>query len=256
MASGYLDSYMSHLEADPIGVGNTLEAMPAEILQKIFVYSMNVYLPQVSRILRAVLDNEYVRLCFSESVFIEAYWIWHHSTQDREHHACSARNLLLAQPWFTYEFSSKVEAAIRRRISFRILPFNNRPWGDGLFTSCPRKHQAQIAIRRVHPSLIRDEIKLFKRLKGWGAVSDGRVRRSFDILDCGTRNHAHNRGDRGRDTIQSIVFVLRLGCNWAIEYLHHRNAWGWRPLSEMVVARVVKASTAFKDDFWHWVTYG
>lgn len=77
MASGYLDSYMSHLEADPIGVGNTLEAMPAEILQKTFVYSMNVYLPQVSRILRAVLDNEYVRLCFSESVFIEAYWIWH-----------------------------------------------------------------------------------------------------------------------------------------------------------------------------------
>lgn len=175
MASGYLDSYVEDHEADAIGVGNTLEAMPAEILQEIFVCSKNVYLPQVSRTLRTVLTNERVRVCFSSHVIVDAYWIRHQSTHDLDHYACHARNSLLAQKWFTFDFSSKLVVALQKSESFDLPPTPDQPWGSNLFTTCHEGHEPILRTCHLQPLTKEkdDQVKLFMRFKDRGAKWDG-----------------------------------------------------------------------------------
>ena len=87
-----------------------LQSLPPEIVEKIFVQSENFSLSIVSRRLYSILSKPVVRLHFCTHIFY-----WGNPKRLTQTNFSRMKNLqteILAQTWFTNEFSSKVEKAV------------------------------------------------------------------------------------------------------------------------------------------------
>lgn len=155
-----------------------LLALPVELIGRIYIYSQNPQLPQVSRLLYQVLSNEYMRLQLCSYTFSQGFLrlkSTNPETQIALEDQADIENTILRQKWFTASFAKRLE---NRVPALQAAAHDNQhKSGAGVAVGASSFRVANSPCTRMPKKLFvghwtDEKVEMFYRLRSWYVEPD------------------------------------------------------------------------------------
>lgn len=196
----------------------SLNNLPPEILEKIFLESENLDLQKVSRRFYHIINDDIVLLQFCTKIFYEG-----RLSEDVK--VANLQNSILSHPCFTSDFAARVEQAVLKLQEPDLQKFATDKW---VWNDCSEQNQIRCANGTRLPRRLllgpwtNDNISLLDRLMRWEAIVSPDDR---DAAGRGMTNAIMEARPKVVDLLRSYVkldqtylklAVLKAGCDISI----------------------------------------